>query len=95
VKKRELITGKEFRRSGTAVGVLIREGEFCAKADRIRQQDECLVRKDVNETDYWLSLLQDSEGKDIGSHYLPASKVLRTDCKNARRNPQDRKKPMS
>lgn len=46
-------------RSGTAIGALIREGEFGqSKLDFISKMSISL--KEANETDYWLSLLYDT-----------------------------------
>jgi four helix bundle protein len=47
---KEYVLSKQFVRSGTAIGALIREAEFA--------QSRAL--KESNETDYWISLLKDS-----------------------------------
>ena len=47
-------------RSGTSVGAMMREAEFAqSKADFINKLSVAL--KEANETDYWLSLLKDSD----------------------------------
>ena len=47
---------KQLYRSGTAVGALVREGEFAqSKADFINKYSVAL--KEANETQYWLKLL--------------------------------------
>ncbi len=46
--------------SGTAIGALVREAEFGqSKADFTNKLSVAL--KEANETDYWLSLLKDSD----------------------------------
>lgn len=51
---------KQVLRSGTAVGALVRESEFAqSKADFINKLHIAL--KEANETQYWLSLLYDSD----------------------------------
>ncbi len=50
---------KQVLRSGTAIGALVREAEFGqSKADFVNKLSIAL--KEANETDYWLSLLNDS-----------------------------------
>jgi four helix bundle protein len=50
---------KQLMRSGTSVGALIREAEHAqSTADYINKLSIAL--KEANETDYWLSLLKDS-----------------------------------
>lgn len=57
--KKEYVLSKQFLRSGTAIGALIREAEFGqSKADFISKLSIAL--KEANETNYWLSLLKDS-----------------------------------
>ena len=51
---------RQFVRSGTAVGALIREAEFAqSKADFVHKLSISL--KEANETGYWISLLKDSD----------------------------------
>jgi four helix bundle protein len=58
--KKEYVLSKQVLRSGTAVGALIREGEFAAsKADFINKLTVSL--KEANETEYWLMLLNDTD----------------------------------
>jgi four helix bundle protein len=57
---REFVLSKQVLRSGTAIGALIREAEFGqARADFCHKMSIAL--KEANETDYWLSLLKDTE----------------------------------
>jgi len=58
-KKREYILSKQFLRSGTAIGALIREAEQAeSKADFIHKLSISL--KEANETHYWIELLHQS-----------------------------------
>jgi four helix bundle protein len=51
---------KQVLRIGTAVGALIREAEFGqSKADFANKMSIAL--KEANETEYWLSLLEDTD----------------------------------
>ena len=55
-EKREFVLAKQLLRSGTAIGALVREGEFGqSKLDFISKMSISL--KEANETDYWLQLL--------------------------------------
>ena len=59
-EKQEFVLSKQVLRSGTAIGALIREAEFGqSKADFTNKMSIAL--KEANETDYWLSLLKDTE----------------------------------
>ncbi|MBB4034985.1 four helix bundle protein [Dysgonomonas hofstadii] len=59
-EKSEYVLSKQILRSGTAIGALIRESEFGqSKPDFIHKLS--LALKEANETDYWISLLYDTE----------------------------------
>jgi four helix bundle protein len=59
-EKKEYVLSKQFLRSGTAIGALIREAEHAeSKADFLHKMNIAL--KEANETEYWLLLLL--EGK--------------------------------
>lgn len=59
-QKNEFVLSRQLLKSGTAVGALIREAEFGqSKADFINKLSIAL--KEANETDYWLSLLRDTD----------------------------------
>jgi four helix bundle protein len=59
-EKKEFVLSKQIIRSGTAIGALIREAEYAqSNADFINKFSISL--KEANETDYWLSLLKDTE----------------------------------
>ncbi len=58
--KKEFVLSKQVLRSGTAIGALIREAEFGqSKADFTSKMSIAL--KEANETEYWLSLLMDTD----------------------------------
>ena len=58
-EKKEYVMSKQVLRSGTAVGALIREAEFGqSKADFASKMSISL--KEANETEYWLSILKDT-----------------------------------
>ena len=58
--KREFVLSRQVLRSGTAIGALIREAEFGqSKADFANKMSISL--KEANETEYWLSLLKDTD----------------------------------
>ncbi len=59
-EQKEYVLSKQLLRSGTAIGALVREGEYAqSKADFIHKLSIAL--KEANETEYWLELLKDSE----------------------------------
>jgi len=73
--KKEFVLSKHVLRSGTTVGALIREAEFAqSRADFASKMSMSL--KEANETEYWMSLLKDS---DFISENQFVS--LRSDCK--------------
>ena len=58
--KKEYVISKQILRSGTSVGALIREAEFGqSKKDFISKMSISL--KEANETDYWISILKDTD----------------------------------
>jgi len=57
--KREFVLSKQLIRSGTSIGADIRKAEFAhSSKDFIHKMS--IVLKEINETDYWLSILNDS-----------------------------------
>ncbi len=63
-ERKEFILSKQVLRSGTAVGSLIREAEFAqSHADYISKFSIAL--KETNETNYWISLLKDTDYIDF------------------------------
>lgn len=59
-EKKEYVLSKQMMRSGTAIGILVRESEHAqSKADFINKLSIAL--KEANETEYWLTLLMRTE----------------------------------
>ncbi|KAF0201129.1 MAG: hypothetical protein FD170_2895 [Bacteroidetes bacterium] len=59
IEYKEFVLSKQFLKSGTAPGALVREAEFAqSKADFISKMSIAL--KEANECDYWMNLLKDS-----------------------------------
>ena len=59
-ERKEFVLSKQILKSGTAIGALIKEAEFGqSKPDFISKMNISL--KEANETDYWLSLLKDTD----------------------------------
>ncbi|MDR1517502.1 MAG: four helix bundle protein [Dysgonamonadaceae bacterium] len=59
-KQNEFVLSKQILRSGTSIGVLIREAEYAqSNADFINKFSIAL--KEANETDYWANLLKDTD----------------------------------
>jgi len=60
IEQHEHVLSKQFLRSGTAVGALVRESEHAeSKADFVHKLSIAL--KEANETEYWLDLLYQSK----------------------------------
>ena len=73
--KKEFVLSRQVLRSGTAIGALIREAEFAqSKADFANKMSISL--KEANETEYWLSLLKDTDF--IGENQFVS---LQSDCR--------------
>jgi len=65
--KNEFILSKQVLRSGTSIGAMIREAEYAeSDADYIHKLNVAL--KETNETEYWLSLLKDTDYMDETKH---------------------------
>ena len=59
-QKREYVLSKQVLRSGTSVGAMIREAEHAeTKRDFIHKM--AIAQKEINETIYWLELLEATE----------------------------------
>ena len=57
--QKEYVLSRQFLKSGTAIGALVREAEFAqSKLDFISKLSIAL--KESNETEYWILLLQQS-----------------------------------
>ena len=57
--KKEFILSKQLLRSGTSIGSNIREAEF-AQSNKDFIHKMSIALKESNETDYWLSILKDT-----------------------------------
>jgi len=74
-EKKEFVLSNQVLRSGTSIGALVRESEFAqSTADFISKLSISL--KEANETDYWLSILHDTEYIE-----LKLFESLASDCK--------------
>lgn len=90
-EKKEFVLSKQLLRSGTAIGALIREGEYGqSKPDFFSKMSIAL--KEANETDYWLSILKDTdyliqkEYESIALECLELIKLLISSIKTAKNN---------
>ena len=57
--KKEFVLSKQLLRSGTAVGVLIREAEHAESKTDFKHKMS-IAQKEINETIYWLELLKET-----------------------------------
>jgi four helix bundle protein len=94
--QREFVLSKQVLRSGTSIGALIRESEFGqSKADFINKLSIAL--KEANETEYWLSLLHDTDFiehkmyESLKSDIDTLISLLVVSIKTAKRNLQNEK----
>lgn len=63
-ERKEFVLSKQLLRSGTAIGALIREAEFGQSRADFRSK-MTIALKEANETQYWLSLLKDTNYIDV------------------------------
>jgi len=89
--KKEYVISKQILRSGTSVGTLIREAEFGqSKKDFISKMSISL--KEANETDYWISILKDTnyideaKFKDLNLNISEIIRMLIASIKTAKNN---------
>ena len=66
--KKEFTLSNQLLRSGTSVGANIREAEF-AQSNKDFISKMSIALKEANETDYWLSLLKDTDYLNIKTFY--------------------------
>ena len=71
--KREYVLSRQVLRSGTAIGALIREAEFGESRADFRHKMNISL-KEANETNYWLSLLKDTNYMDLDQYENLSSK---------------------
>ena len=63
-EKKEFVLSKQFLRSGTAVGALVREAQNAeSKKDFIHKL--AIAQKECDETIYWIELLKESQYLEI------------------------------
>ncbi len=89
--KKEFILSKQVLRSGTSIGANIAEGgQAQSKPDFIHKLS--IAHKESFETDYWLSLLRDSEyiteiqAESLLTDYRELQKLLTASIKTAKAN---------
>ena len=83
--------GKQFLRSSTSVGAMIREAEHSeSKADFIHKLS--VAQKEINESIYWIELLQTTdylkkgEFESINKDAVELIKIITTIIKNTKAN---------
>ena len=70
--KKENSISKQLLRSGTSIGANIREAEF-AQSNKDFISKMSIDLKESNETDYWLSILKDTDYIDSSTFEILAS----------------------
>ncbi len=65
--KKEYSVSKQLLRSGTSIGANIREAEF-AQSNKDFISKMSIALKESNETDYWLSILNDTDYIDSSTY---------------------------
>ena len=77
--KKEYVLSKQIKRSGTAIGAMVREGEHAeSKKDFIHKMSVAL--KEANETDYWLHMLKEGNyisEKEFKSIWKECDEIIR------------------
>jgi len=56
----EFVLSKQVLKSGTSIGALIREAEYGISRPDFRNKMS-IAQKEANETEYWLSILRDTD----------------------------------
>jgi four helix bundle protein len=79
INKKEFILSKQLIRSSTSVGAQIREAEYAqSNADFIHKLS--IAQKEINESIYWLEILQKSEfitTQEFNLIYFKAIEILK------------------
>ena len=90
-EKREYVLSKQVLRSGTSVGAMVHEAEHSeSKADSIRKM--AIAQKEINETLYWLELLNATEYislemlNSLNSDAIEILKMLTSSIKTAKQS---------
>jgi len=89
-KKKEFVLSKQILRSGTSVGAMVRESEHAeSKNDFVHKM--AIAQKEINETLYWLELLNateylsTAENKSLNSDAVEIIKMITSSIKTAKR----------
>lgn len=90
-EKKEFVLSKQLLRSGTSVGAMVRESEHSeSKADFIHKL--AIAQKEINETIYWLELLNATEYltkeqfESMNSNAIEIIKLITTIIKSTKLN---------
>ena len=71
---KEYVISKQFLRSGTAIGALVREAEQAeSRSDFIHKL--AIALKEANETDYWINLLFNSGYMERENYYAISADI--------------------
>jgi len=88
--KKEYIMSKQLIRSGTSIGAMMREAEFAeSKSDFVHKM--AIAQKEVNETLYWLELLNISgfltvqQFESINTDAVEIIKLITSSLKTAKK----------
>ena len=90
-EKKEFVLSKQLLRSGTSVGAMVREAEHAESKPDFKHKLS-IAQKEINETIYWLELLQAtdylslSEFESINSDAVEIIKLLTTIIKTTKSN---------
>ena len=91
IEKKEFVMSKQLLKAGTSVGALVMEAENAeSKKDFIHKLS--ISQKEANETNYWLSLLKDtdyistSEFASLENDCIELQKLLTSILKTAKNN---------
>jgi len=89
--KKEFVLSKQLLRSGTSVGAMVREAEHAeTKKDFIHKM--AIAQKEINETMYWLELLQqtqylnDEQFESVNNDALEIIKLITSIIKTSKTN---------
>lgn len=89
--KKEFVLSKQLLRSGTSVGAMVREAEHAeTKKDFILKMT--IAQKEINETMYWLELLQQTQYlnneqfESVNNDALEIIKLITSIIKTAKTN---------
>ena len=90
-QKKEFVLSKQLLRSGTSVGAMVREAEHAESKTDFKHK-MAIAQKEINETIYWLELLQASnylsneQFKSINTDAVEIIKLITTIIKTTKTN---------